>query len=305
MTKNTNASPLQADAREYLTGNDRAEGGRAAMSLHMVPYLATPIVARFHDAKADVDVVDSFTIRDLVMNKPRNVDGSMNVGLQGQRREAAIIDLFGFDKWNIPPRIQTAMDKIVPEAIAVWHYFGRVDGSLSIHMERVLGSVDGTNRRVIGGIAAGDMFELQDKEGQPTNLAKKSMKAMGTVFKAIKRRDAKSDAELLEFMLAYEVCADGKQNSLFGDAKALTSSQFLKALVEKAIADGVLPAPAKRDRPREDKGASFAADAANVLAVLEGVLNTDESPVAFDEKLEGVIEQICLKWAAYKAAFLI
>lgn len=303
MANKSNISPLIADVREFLNGSDQAEGGRAALSLHLVAYLATPFVHRY-TVKDGTEYTDSFTVRDLVMDKPRNEDGSFASNVQGHRRETALVELFQFDKWNIPQRMQAALDKIVPEAIAVHHYFGRNDGTISLRMERVPGSLGKSSRRVIGGIAAGDMFELLDKEGKPTALARKSMKAMLPIFRAHKKRDARDDGELLEFMLAYEVPADGCRSSLFGDAKALTSSQFLKTLVERAIGDGVLPAPPKRDRERGDKGSSFAADAASVLAVLDGVLATDESPVAFDAKIEEVMDRVCQKWAAYRAAFL-
>ena len=149
-----NYNPLLADMQDFLRGSETAEGGRVAMSLDMVSFLDTPIVYKYHD-KDNTEYTDSFKVSGIVLDKPRNEDGSESKVVQGHRREALLINLFGFESWNIPQRMRTVIDRVIPEAIAARHYYGRTDGSLAVRMVKVPGDLNKTSRRVIGGIAAG------------------------------------------------------------------------------------------------------------------------------------------------------
>ena len=245
------------------------------------------------------------------LDKPRNEDGSESKVVQGHRREALLMNLFGFEAWNIPQRMRTAIDRVIPEAIAVRHYYGRDDlskmtgtSSLSIRMVKVPGDINKTSRRVIGGIAAGDMFELVDKEGALNTLGKKSLRLFPAIYRAHTKRDAPDDAALAEFMLAFQVEADGRSSSLFDNAKSLTSVQFLDKLVAAARADGVLPPKDTRNSSgKTDKGIDLATSAAFVLASLDDVLNRDESSVEFSKPLEELMDSVAERWAAYRSAF--
>ena len=198
----SNYNPLLADMQDFLRGSETAEGGRVAMSLDMVSFLDTPIVYKYHD-KDNTEYTDSFKVSDIVLDKPRNEDGTESKVVQGHRREALLMNLFGFESWNIPQRMRTAIDRVIPEAIAVRHYYGRDDlskmtgtSSLSIRMVKVPGDINKTSRRVIGGIAAGDMFELVDKEGALNTLGKKSLRLFPAIYRAHTKRDAPDDAAL-------------------------------------------------------------------------------------------------------------
>ena len=82
-----NYNPLLADMQDFLRGSETAEGGRVAMSLDMVSFLDTPIVYKYHD-KDNTEYTDSFKVSDIVLDKPRNEDGSESKVVQGHRREA-------------------------------------------------------------------------------------------------------------------------------------------------------------------------------------------------------------------------
>ena len=299
----SNTPTLRANMEAFLKGSEGAEGGRAGMSVDMVDYLGTPIVYTYKD-KDGTEYRDDFAVRDLILRKPRNADGSESKTVQGHRREAALCSLFGFESYAIPDRMRTALDRIVPEAIALAHYFTREDGSLGVRMHKVPGDLTKTSKRVIGGIPAADMFDLTDNEGNLNTLGKKSLRMFPAIYRAHNKRDARDDAELTAFMLAYEVEADGRASSLFGGAKALTSAQFLGKLVAAAIKDGVLPAPASRDtKGKADKGTDFKGSAATVLAGLDAVLTNDESDTAFDPEIERLMDNVAERWAAYRSAF--
>lgn len=302
MTK-PNYNPLLADMEAFLKGAEQSEGGRVALSLDMVAFLDTPIVHKYQD-KDGTEYTDDFRVADLVLNKPRNDDGSESKVVQGHRREAALINLFGFESWNIPQRMRTALDRIIPEAIAVRHYFQRDDGSLSVRMVKVPGDLDKTSRRVLGGIAAGDMFELVDKEGALNTLGKKALRLFPAIYRAHTKRDAPDDAMLTEFMLAFQVEADGRASSLFDGAKALTSVQFLDKLVAAARAEGVLPAKDTRNTSgKTDKGVDLKGSASLCLSSLDEVLKTDGSDVTFSAELELMFDAIAERWAAYRSAY--
>ena len=303
MAKLTNGSSLRADMEAFLKGAEGAEGGRAAMAIDLVDYLPTPIVYTYAD-KDGTEYRDDFAVRDLVLNKPRNEDASRSKIVQGHRREALLCSVFGFESYNIPTRMRTAIDKLVPEAIALKHYYGRDDGSLKVRMHKVPGDIDKTSRRVIGGVPAGDMFELVDGDGKLTTLGRKSLRLMPAIFRAHNKRDARDDAELAEFMLAFDVEADGKANSLFDGAKALTSAQFLDRLVKAGRAEGVLPAVETRNtKGKVDKGDDFKASAAMLLSSLDAVLTSEESDVTFSAEIETLMDSVAERWAAYRSAF--
>lgn len=302
MTK-ANYNPLLADMEAFLKGAEQSEGGRVALSLDMVAFLDTPIVHKYQD-KDGTEYTDDFRVSDLVLNKPRNDDGSESKVVQGHRREAALINLFGFESWNIPQRMRTALDRIIPEAIALRHYFKREDGSLSVRMVKVPGDLEKTSRRVLGGIPAGDMFELVDKEGALNTLGKKSLRLFPAIYRAHTKRDAPDDATLAEFMLAFNVEADGRASSLFDGAKALTSVQFLDKLVAAARVDGVLPAKDTRNTSgKTDKGADLKGSASLCLSSLDAVLTRDDSEVTFSAEVELMFDAIAERWAAYRSAY--
>jgi hypothetical protein len=286
----------------FLKGSEGAEGGRAAMALDLVDYLSTPVVYTYAD-KDGTEYRDDFAVRDIVMNKPRNEDGSESKTVQGHRREALLCSVFGFESYAIPQRMRTAIDKLIPEAIALWNYYGRSDGSLSVRMAKVPGDLAKTSKRVIGGISAVDMFPLLDGEGKLSALGKKSLRLFPAIFRAHNKRDARDDTELETFMLAFEVEADGRASSLFDGAKALTSAQWLDKLVGKARADGVLPPLATRDtKGKVDKGVDLKASAALVLSSLDEVLGSDEG-MTFSVELETMLDSVAERWAAYRSAF--
>ena len=309
MTK-ANYNPLLADMEAFLKGAEQSEGGRVALSLDMVAFLDTPIVHKYQD-KDGTEYTDDFRVADLVLNKPRNDDGSESKVVQGHRREAALINLFGFESWNIPQRMRTALDRIIPEAIALRHYYGRDDLSkltnttaLYLRMVKVPGDLEKTSRRVLGGIPAGDMFELVDKEGALNTLGKKSLRLFPAIYRAHTKRDAPDDATLAEFMLAFQVEADGRASSLFDGAKALTSVQFLDKLVAAARAEGVLPAKDTRNTSgKTDKGADLKGSASLCLSSLDAVLTRDDVEVTFSAEVELMFDAIAERWAAYRSAY--
>ena len=304
MTKATNIPVLRSDMEAFLKGSEGAEGGRAALALDLVDYLETPVVYTYAD-RDGTEYRDDFAVRDIVMNKPRNEDGSESKTVQGHRREALLINVFGFESYAIPQRMRTAIDKIIPEAIAIRHFYGRYfDGSLSVRMVKVPGDLAKTSKRVIGGIAAVDMFPLLDGEEKLTALAKKSLRMFPAIFRAHNKRDAKDDAELEAFMLAFQVEADGRASSLFDGTKALTSAQWLDKLVARARAAGVLPPLASRDtKGKVDKGDDLKSASALVLSSLDTVLALDEGDVNFSVEIETVLDAVAERWAAYRSAF--
>ncbi len=303
MTKLSNAPALRADMEAFLRGSEQSEGGRAAMAIDLVEYLTTPIVYTYAD-KDGTEYKDGFVVQDIILNKPKNDDGTKADTVQGHRREALLCQLFGFESYAIPDKMRTAIDKLIPEAIALRHYYGRDGGSLAVRMHKVPGDVGKTSRRVIGAIPAGDMFQLVDGEGALTTLGRKSLRLFPAIFRAHTKRDARDDSELAEFMVAFGVEADGKASSLFNGSKSLTSAQFLKRLVDQARADGVLPAIEQRNtKGKVDKGDDLKASAALVLTSLDAVLTTDESNVVFSPEIETVLDTIAERWAAYRSAF--
>jgi hypothetical protein len=303
MVKLSNTPALRADMEAFLKGSEGAEGGRAAMALDLVDYLNTPVVHTYAD-KDGTEYKDDFAVRDIVLNKPRNEDGSESKTVQGHRREALLVNVFGFDSYAIPQRMRTAIDKLIPEAIALVHYCLNSDGGLAVRMVKVPGDIAKTSRRVIGGIPAVNMFALLDDKGELTGLGKKSLRLFPAIFRAHNKRDARDDAELTTFMCNFQVEADGRASSLFDGAKALTSAQWLDGLVGKARADGVLPALASRDtKGKVDKGVGLKDAVALVLSSLEMVLASDESNTEFSPELETMLDHVAERWAAFRSAF--
>ena len=304
MTKATNVPLLRSNMEAFLKGSESAEGGRAALALDLVDYLDTPVVYTYAD-RDGTEYRDDFAVRDIVMNKPRNEDGSESKVVQGHRREALLVNVFGFESYAIPARMRSAIDKLIPEAIAIRHYYGRYfNGTLSIRMVKVPGDLLKTSKRVIGGIAAVDMFPLLDGDGKLTALGKKSLRLFPAIFRAHNKRDAKDDAELETFMLAFQVEADGRASSLFDGAKAFTSAQWLDKLVARARAEGVLPPLVSRDtKGKVDKGDDLKSASALVLSSLDMVLGSDEGNVNFSPEIETVLDAVAERWAAYRSAF--
>lgn len=306
MQKKLNVAPLIAHMRDFLTGSDKAEGGRAALSLDMVAYLSTPFVYSFLDGD-DVRVTDDFVVSDLVLNKPRNADGSDNKALQGRRRVVVLTDLFGLDPDMIPHKMQTALDKLIPEAIALrWRYEGSEHAKpANIRMVKVFGDVNGTQKQVLGGIAARDMFDLVDDKGELTALGRKSLRVFPALYRAAHKRDAVDEATLTAFMCAYPVEADGRGHMFFDGTRALTSAKYLDKLVEQARAAKVLPAKAVRVPAAggTDKGKAVSEAAALVVSSLDAVLTTDESAVPFGDDLAKLLDTVVARWAAYRAKY--
>lgn len=303
MTNIKNTPNLRADMEAFLKGSEGAEGGRAAMALDLVDYLNTPIVHTFAD-KDGTEYRDDFAVRDIVLNKPRNADGSESKVVQGHRREALLVNVFGFPSYAIPLRMKTAIDKLIPEAIALAHYCLKDDHLLAVRMVKVPGDLSKTSRRVIGGIPAVNMFALLDGDGALTALGQKSLRLFPAIFRAHNKRDARDDAELITFMCEFQVEADGRASSLFDGAKALTSAQWLDGLVAKARADGVMPPLASRDtKGKVDKGIDLKSSVALVLSSLEDVLASDESKVVFSPELESMLDTVVERWAAFRVAY--
>lgn len=297
----SNVSPIMAHAVDYLSGSDRAEGGLAAMALDTVGLLGSIYSCPIEGSEAR----DVFTTEDLVLNKPRNGDGTESKNGQGARRAAWLCDTFNYrEAWEVPARLVVQVDRLVPQAIAARHYYCDADGKLTLRMAKERGDVGGTMRLVIGGIPASDMYELVDERGELNSRARKSMSMFEPIFQAHQKRAARNEEELREFMLAYPVNANGKADPLFGGAKALTSAQFLKGLVDQARADGVLP-PKASAAPKmpTDKGSTFAASVADVLKGLDMILETDESDVALTKQLEEQCDALASKWAAYRVLY--
>ena len=170
----SNVPALRADCEAFLKGSEAADGGRAALALDLVEYHFTPIVYSYEEG--GLETKDDFVVTDLVLNKPKNAKGEFHKTVQGHRRDAVCVNVFGFPSYNIPPKLNTALDKLVPESIAVRHYYMREDHTLSIRMIKVPGSYAKSSKRVIGNIPAGDMFPLVDDKGEATALARRGMK---------------------------------------------------------------------------------------------------------------------------------
>lgn len=297
----SNISPIVAHARDFLSGSDKAEGGLVAMALDTVGLLDAIYSCPIEGSESR----DVFTTADLVLNKPKNGDGTDSKNGQGARRAAWLCDNFNYEfASEVPSRLSVQVDRLVPQAIALRHYYGDDKGGLSIKLVKERGDVRDGHRYVLGKVPAGDMFELVDDGGKPNARARKARDAFAELFEDKVRREPRNDEELYEFMLAYPVSANGRVSIKFGGATALTSSQFLKRLVERARADGVLPPKAASAvKMPTDKGSTFSASVADVLKGLDMILETDESDVALTKQLEGQCDLLASKWAAYRVLY--
>jgi hypothetical protein len=287
--------------RAYLEGQDKSEGGIAAMTINFVPVLnsilSCPDLSDDTGTKRDV-----FKVRDYILDKPRNEDGSLSNNQQGARNTAMMVDLFGFETYNIPHAARTARDKALPAAIAVAHYYP--DG---LRVVPTIATSGAGKRNVIGGVPAADMFDLVKPDGTLTGSGKATLASFTPVFHRERKRFPKDDAELVAYMLAYPVETTGRLDPTFRNAqnnalKALSTSEFIKALTARAIADKVLPAPAaKKPKTPVDAGTDIA-QSVKLVSDWVALIAADDgepaaAPLVAHEKL---IDELCERWAAYR-----
>ena len=307
MSKLTNIPPLVADMRAYLEGQDKSEGGIAAMTINLVPVLGSMLSCP--DLSDDTGTArDVFTVKEYVLNKPRNEDGSLSNNQQGARNTAMMVDLFGFETYNIPHAARTARDKALPAAIAVAHYYPSDRGLGGLRVVPTISTAGNGKRNVIGNVPAADMFDLVNTDGTLTGSGKATLASFTPVFHREKKRFPKDDAELVAYMLAYPVETSGRLDPTFRNAqnnalKALSTSEFLKALTARAIADKVLPAPApKKPKTPVDAGTDIVQSVKLVSDWVALVAADDGEPVAAPLVAhEKMLDELCERWAAYRA----
>lgn len=300
-----NVSPLVADMRAYLEGNEKSEGGIASMSIHLADSLRAILSCEYVDGSSGRDV---FEVQDFILNKPRNEDGSVKQAQQAARNTAMLTQLFGFESYAIPDGAKQARDKALSAAIALSHFYRDADGKLSVYVRSVPGSTGG-KRNVIGGIPAKDMFELVDDKGELTVAGRATLAAFAPVFHREKKRFPKDDAELRDFMLFYPVESTGSLDPTFRSAKgqplkAKSTSRFLKDLVERAIKEGVHPAPVPKSPKAPVDGGIDLERSVKLLTDWVGMLNEPdgEVEVAPNVEREAMLDKLCEGWAHYRAA---
>lgn len=304
----SNVSPLVADMRAYLEGQDKSEGGIAAMTINFVPVLGS--ILSCPDLSDDTGTKrDVFKVKEYVLNKPRNDDGSASTLQQGARNTAMMTDLFGFETYNIPHAARTARDKALPAAIAVAHYYPSDRGLGGLRVVPTVATSGNGKRNVIGNVPAADMFDLVNPDGTLTGSGKATLADFTEEFHSRKSRFPKDDAELLAFMLTYPCSTTGKAAPKFRNAqgnplKALSTSEFLKRLTARAIADKVLPAPApKKPRTPVDAGTDLVQSVKLVSDWVALIAADDGEPVAAPLVAhEKLMDQLCERWAAYRVA---
>jgi hypothetical protein len=299
-----NISPLVADMRAYLEGNEKAEGGIASMSIHLADSLKAILSCDYTDGRSGRDV---FEVKDFILDKPRNEDDSVSHLQQSARNVAMLTQLFGFEAYAIPDGAKQARDKALSAAIALSHYYRDADGKLSVYVRSVPGSTGG-KRNVIGGIPAADMFDLVDAKGALTAAGKATFANFTPVFHREKKRFPKDDAELLAYMLSYPVESTGSIDPTFRGPKAAlkakSTSRFLKDLVERAIADGVHPKPVpKKPKLPVDGGVDLERSVKLLTDWVEIISAPDgETDVAPNAEREALLDKFCEAWAHYRAA---
>lgn len=299
----SNVLPLVVDMRSYLEGHDKTEGGLASMAVNFVPVLdsilSCPDMSDDTGSKRDV-----FKVKEYILNKPRNADDTFSSIQQGARNTAMMVDLFGFESYNIPHAAKTARDKALPAAIAIAHYYP--DG---LRVVPTISTAGNGKRNVIGGIPAADMFDLVNPDGTLTGSGKATLAAFTPVFHRERKRFPKDDAELVTFMLAYPVEATGRLDPTFRNAqgnalKALSSSEFLKRLTDRAIADKVLPAIVpKKPKTPVDAGTDLGKSAKLLADWVAALVDPNGEPLAAPmPEHEKLMDSLAEKWAAYRAA---
>lgn len=302
--KKVNVSPLVGAMREHLQGKDKAEGGLAALAVGLADSLDAILSCDWADERNGRDV---FTVKDYILNKPRNEDGSHWKGQQELRNIAMLTQLFGFEPYAIPDGAKQARDKALPAAIALNHFYRDGEGKLSIYVRSVPGST-GNKRNVLGGIPAADMFSLVDADGALTPEGKATFAGFAPVFHREKKRFPHDDAELQTYMLGYPVESTGSLDPSFRNAKsalrAKSSSKFLSDLVERAIKAGVLPPPPPRNTKGKldagldiDKSAKLLVDWVAMISAPDG--EVDAAP---NDEREAALDRLCEAWAAYRVA---
>lgn len=297
----SNVLPLVVDMRSYLEGHDKTEGGLASMAVNFVPVLdsilSCPDMSDDTGSKRDV-----FKVKDYILNKPRNADGSFSSIQQAARNTAMMTDLFGFESYNIPHAAKTARDKALPAAIAIAHYYP--NGLRIVPTASTYGK-----RNVLGGIPAADMFDLVNPDGTLTGSGKSTLADFTEEFYSRKSRFPKDDAELVTFMLTYPCSTTGKAAPKFRNAqgnplRALASSEFLKRLTARAIADKVLPAIVpKKPKTPVDAGTDLGKSAKLLADWVAALVDPDGEPLAAPmPEHEKLMDSLAEKWAAYRAA---
>lgn len=302
---NSNIPAVRNDMRDILEGGQRKDGGQVSLSFNLVPLLDTPIVHRW---SADGnEYVDDFKVREFHLNKPRNDDGSANKSLQTARRNALLSQVFGYGEEAFDNgAVKTALDKAIPSAIVLGHYYANDKGKLSLSLSYFAGDVEG-RKRVIAGVPAADMFDLVtvDAEGKETFTAagKRAMgKADKPFFKA-KKRLPKSDIERRAFILSQELVTDGAIDDGYG-LRAPTAVQFLDALKARGVVDGVLPPVTPRDTKGKVDAGTDLERSVKLLTDWVGMISAPdgETDVAPNDAREAALDALCEAWAAYRVA---
>ena len=305
-TVKSNAPPLALDMREYLEGQDKSEGGIARLTVLLTDSLNAILSCDYVDD--DKGGRDVFNVRDYVLDKPRTETG-FDQKQQGARNVAMMTQLFGFESYAIPHAAVTARDKALPAAIAINHYYRDSDGKLMLFVMSVP-SVTGGKRNVISGIPARDMFELVDEKDMLTAAGRATLASFTPVFHRERKRLPKDDAELREYMLAYPVETSGMLEPSFRSGKgqplrAVSTSDFIKQVKERAIKDGVLPAPrsGKPKSPTDSgtdmlKSIRLLSDWVGLISSPDG--ETETVPLPEHEK---ALDALCEAWAAYRVAY--
>ena len=299
----SNVSAVRNDMRDILEGGQRKDGGQVSLSLNLVPLLDTPIVHRW--AEDGNEYVDDFVVRDFITRKPKTDQGAQHKNLQTARRNAILSNLFGYGEEAFDNgAVKSALDKALPSAIVLRHYYAKESGKLSLSLSYFAGDVEG-RKRVIAGVPAADMFDLVtvDAEGNETLTAtgKRSMGKGDGSFYEIKGRLPRDDAERRSFMLSRPLVTCGSMHPTYG-VKTLTAVQFLDGLKARGIIDGVLPPIAPRNGKPKDEGKSLSEAVAFVVKEIDGFLTADESSEPLTLDMERKLDELAERWAAYRVA---
>lgn len=304
MGNTSNVSAVRNDMRDILEGGQRKDGGQVSLSFNLVPLLDTMLVHRWTDS--GTEYVDSFAVRDFITRKPKTEQGGLHKTLQTCRRNAILSQVFGYDAEAFDNgAVKSALDKALPSAIVLQHYYTNAKGKLSLSLSYLAGDVEG-RKRVIAGVPAADMFDLitVDAAGKET-LTPAGKRALGKTdegFFELKGRLPKNDGERRTFMLSRPLVTSGSAHPTYG-VKTLTSVQFLDALKARGVADGVLPPIAPRDsKGKDDAGKSLSEAVAFVVKEIDGFLTADESAEPLTLDMEAKLDALAERWAAYRAA---